>query len=84
MDINNVISPTQARLNFCDKDYVLVLKDVNEAITKESRTVCKVEISWKGMNAYAFNKAAQALREHGFSVTNWVDQEAVCYMTVCW
>lgn len=75
MNINNVISPAQARLAFCRKDYVRILSDINQAITEASREERKVQHTWTDVEEHVFHRAAQDLRNHGFSVQQWIEPQ---------
>jgi hypothetical protein len=87
MNISNVISPVQARLNFCDKDYVALLTEINNAIVDLSRKQTVAKFEWKDINTYAFNKVGKELNTHGFNVEYWVQAKrsgTIHYMNITW
>lgn len=83
MKIDNVISPAQARLNFCDADYVRVLTEVNEAIVEASRFKSEIKMSFKDVQGDSFVRAVNDLQKHGFQVL-WHRDDGVSHITLRW
>lgn len=83
MNQNNVISAAQARLNFCDNDYVNLMKEINEQITEKSRSTTFIRIL-SDDPIMVRNKVVADLKDNGFDVTMFHHHDTTFTISISW
>lgn len=83
MDNKNIISAAQARLNFCNEEYVALYKEINNNILEESRNKTSININTE-VNPMIRDRVLSDLNELGYKCNYYHHKDKVYTITISW